>query len=136
MALLTEFSVIRSGIERVAGRGVDLPTNEVMLTRKLKHLGAAMTLHLQRLLQPHGLVEADFIALMQLFGSPGMSASPGELCGLTAQRPTNMTRIADALVRWCARDWQRARPTRATGAAWSCASPRAASVSRAPCCRN
>ena len=99
MALLTEFSAIRSGIERVAGRGVDLPTNEVMLTRKLKHLGAAMTLHLQRLLQPHGLVEADFIALMQLFGSPGMSASPGELCGLTAQRPTNMTRIADALVR-------------------------------------
>ena len=99
MALLTEFSAIRSGVERVAGRGVDLPTDEVMLARKLKHLGAAMTLRLQRLLQPHGLVEADFSALMQLFGSPSQSASPGELCGLTAQRPTNMTRIADALVR-------------------------------------
>lgn len=99
MALVAEFSLIRAGVERVSGRGVGLPVDDVMLARKVKHLGMAMTARLQRLLQPHGLVEADFSALMQLFGSPSKSASPGELCGLTAQHPTNMTRIADALVR-------------------------------------
>lgn len=99
MTLLAEFSVIREGVDRVSERGIDLPVDEVMLARKVKHLGLVMTTRLQRVLQPHGLVEADFSALMQLFGSPSRRATPGALCGLTAQHPTNMTRIADALVR-------------------------------------
>ncbi len=99
MPLLEEFAAMREGVQRIAAMCDALPVDEIMLARKLKHVGAAISARLEAVLQPHGLAEADFIALMQLFGNPGRNASPGELCGLTAQRPTNMTRIADALVR-------------------------------------
>ena len=99
MSLLDEFAAMRNGVQRIAALYSALPVDEIMLARKLKHVGAAISARFEQALQAHDLVEADFSVLMQLFGSPGRSASPGELCGLTAQRPTNMTRIGDALVR-------------------------------------
>ena len=89
---------MHGGVQRLAAQCGALPVDEIMLVRKLKHIGTSISSRLESILEPHGLAEADFIALVQLLGSPGHSASPGELCGLTAQRPTNMTRIADALV--------------------------------------
>ena len=99
MSLLDEFAAMRGGVQRIAALCSALPVDEIMLARKLKHLGAAISARFEQALQAHDLVEADFSVLMQLFGSPGRNASPSELCGLTAQRPTNMTRIGDALVR-------------------------------------
>ena len=99
MSLLDEFAAMRNGVQRIAALYSALPVDEIMLARKLKHVGAAISARFEQALQAHDLVEADFSVLMQLFGNPGRSASPGELCGLTAQRPTNMTRIGDALVR-------------------------------------
>ena len=99
MPLLDEFAAMRNGVQRIAALYSALPADEIMLARKLKHVGAAISARFEQALQAHDLVEADFSVLMQLFGNPGRSASPGELCGLTAQRPTNMTRIGDALVR-------------------------------------
>ncbi len=98
-SLSDDFAAMQAGIDRVATRVTGVPTADVLLLRMIKHLGTAMTARMERVLQPHGLAETDFSALMQLFSSPDGNASPGELCGLIAQRPTNMTRITDALVR-------------------------------------
>ena len=98
-SLSDDFAAMQAGVDRVAAQVAGVPVADVMLLRMIKHLGTAMAARMERVLQPHGLAETDFSALMQLFSSPDRSASPGELCGLIAQRPTNMTRIADALVR-------------------------------------
>ena len=98
-SLSSDFAAMQAGIDRVAARIVGVPVADVLLLRMIKHLATTMTARMERVLQPHGLAETDFSALMQLFSSADGSASPGELCGLIAQRPTNMTRITDALVR-------------------------------------
>jgi len=69
-SLSDDFAAMQAGIDRVATRVTGVPTADVLLLRMIKHLS-----------------------------SPDGNASPGELCGLIAQRPTNMTRITDALVR-------------------------------------
>jgi MarR family transcriptional repressor of emrRAB len=97
--LSSDFAAMQAGIERVSARIAGVPVADVLLLRMIKHLGTTLTARMERVLQPHGLAETDFSALMQLFSSADGGASPGELCGLIAQRPTNMTRITDALVR-------------------------------------
>jgi MarR family transcriptional repressor of emrRAB len=43
--------------------------------------------------------DSDFRTLMMLYSSEDGSATPGELCALAEQKPTNMTRIANALAK-------------------------------------
>lgn len=99
MSLAKDFASMRSGVEQVAARGIDIGVDEVMLVKMLKHLAATAIVRLERVLHPYDLAETDFTALMQLFGRPDDQVSAGALCELTAQSPTNMTRIGDALVR-------------------------------------
>jgi len=77
----------------------DLPVQEVILTRLLMLVGGTLHEQLERSLQPYGLNESDFRTLMMIYSSPNGSASPSELCEYAHQGATNMTRIANALVK-------------------------------------
>ena len=97
--LETMLQAMRSGIHRVAAKVPRLPEQEVVLARMLMVAGDLITQRLSRVLRPHGLNESDFRTLVVLFSSDDGEAYPSELCQFATQKPTNMTRIADGLVR-------------------------------------
>jgi MarR family transcriptional repressor of emrRAB len=97
--LLDYMQGIETGVGQVSHRMPALPLLDVMLVRLLSLASEGLTVHFLRVLKPHGLNESDFRVLMQLYSSPSGSAYPSELCAFVVQTPTNMTRIADALVK-------------------------------------
>jgi MarR family transcriptional repressor of emrRAB len=96
--LLDYMQGIETGVSQVSSR-MPLPVQDVMLVRLLHLAAEGLTLRFLQVLKPHGLNESDFRVLMQLYSSPSGSAYPSELCVFVVQTPTNMTRIADALVK-------------------------------------
>ena len=87
------------GIGRVKEIFPDLPVQEVILTRLLLLVGGTLLSELERNIKPYGLNDSDFRTLMMIYSSPTGSATPSELCEYAQQGPTNMTRIANALVK-------------------------------------
>jgi MarR family transcriptional repressor of emrRAB len=96
--LLDHMQGIEAGLAQVSDRMPALPQQDVMLVRLLHLAAEGLTARFLDVLKPHGLNESDFRVLMQLYSSPSGSAYPSELCVFVVQTPTNMTRIADALV--------------------------------------
>jgi MarR family transcriptional repressor of emrRAB len=87
------------GIARVREIIPDLPLPEVQLTRLLLLVGGNLLNELERKLKPYGLNDSDFRTLMMIYSSPSGSANPSELCEYAQQGATNMTRIANVLVK-------------------------------------
>jgi MarR family transcriptional repressor of emrRAB len=87
------------GIGRVGEIFPELPVQEVILTRLFLLVGGSLFGELERNLKPYGLNESDFRTLMMIYSSPNGSASPSELCEYAHQGATNMTRIANVLVK-------------------------------------
>jgi MarR family transcriptional regulator, negative regulator of the multidrug operon emrRAB len=50
-------------------------------------------------LRPYKLNDSEFRTLVMLFSRPDGTSTPSELCVFTSQGATNMTRIANALVK-------------------------------------
>ena len=87
------------GIGRVTKRIPAMPKSEVCLVRLLMLTAGALLRAFESKLKPHGLNDSDFRTLMMLYSSEDGSATPGELCVLAEQKPTNMTRIANVLAK-------------------------------------
>lgn len=87
------------GIARVREHIPELPMQEVKLTRLLLLVGGNLLDELELNLKPYGLNDSDFRTLMMIYASPSGSASPTELCEYAQQGATNMTRIANVLVK-------------------------------------
>jgi MarR family transcriptional repressor of emrRAB len=87
------------GVDRVAQRIPALPRSEVFLVRLLMLTAGALLREFESKLKPYGLNDSDFRTLMMLYSAEDGSATPGELCVLAEQKPTNMTRIANALAK-------------------------------------
>ena len=90
---------IEVGVAHVLERLPNLPVQDVMLLRLLKLVSEGLSGRFMDILKPHGLSESGFRVLMQLYSSPDGRGFPGELCSFVVQTPTNMTRIADVLVK-------------------------------------
>ncbi len=88
-----------AGIARVREHIPELPLQEVQLTRLLLLVGGNLLHELEHNLKPYGLNDSDFRTLMMIYSSPSGSASPTELCEYAQQGATNMTRIANVLVK-------------------------------------
>jgi MarR family transcriptional repressor of emrRAB len=87
------------GVARVGEFIPELPLQEVKLTRLLLLVGGTLLDELELNLKPYGLNDSDFRTLMMIYSSPSGSANPTELCEYAQQGATNMTRIANALVK-------------------------------------
>jgi MarR family transcriptional repressor of emrRAB len=87
------------GIGRVGQVIPALPAAEARLTRLLLMVGATLDEAVERELRPNKINHSDFLTLMILYSRPDGSSTPGELCEYTSQGATNMTRIANALVK-------------------------------------
>ncbi len=100
MSLLSEcIFMMDAGISHVRDAVPEMPAEEAALARLLLLVGAQLQQELEHRLKPHKLNDSEFFTLMILFSRPEGSSTPGELCVYTSQGPTNMTRIANALVK-------------------------------------
>lgn len=97
--LSEQLQSMRAGIDRIKDVVPGMPVLPVLLTRMLMTSGLLVTGELERALRPFGLSESDFRTLIMIFASPDGRAFPSELCQFASQKPTNMTRIVDGLVR-------------------------------------
>lgn len=87
------------GVGRVAQSIPGVPKSEVFLVRLLMLTSGALLREFESKLKPYGMNDSDFRTLMMIYSSEDGSATPGELCMLAEQKPTNMTRIANALAK-------------------------------------
>ncbi len=87
------------GIERVSDIIPRLPAAEARLCRLMLMTGSGLEIELEYTLKPHKLNHSEFLTLMILYSRPDGSSTPGELCEFATQGATNMTRIANTLVK-------------------------------------
>ncbi|MDQ6648107.1 MAG: MarR family transcriptional regulator [Pseudomonadota bacterium] len=87
------------GIERVSHIIPQLPAVEARLCRLMLMSGSSLETELEYKLKPHKLNHSEFLTMMVLYSRPDGSSTPGELCEFASQGATNMTRIANALVK-------------------------------------
>lgn len=100
MARLTNcITMMDEGIQRVSHIIPQLPAVEARLCRLMLMTGSALEVELEYKLKPHKLNHSEFLTLMILYSRPDGSSTPGELCEFATQGATNMTRIANALVK-------------------------------------
>jgi MarR family transcriptional repressor of emrRAB len=100
MARLGEcIAMMDEGIGRVSQVVPGMPVAEARLTRLLLMVGRTFDEAVEQALKPHEINHSDFLTLMILYSRPDGSSTPGELCEYTSQGATNMTRIANVLVK-------------------------------------
>ena len=87
------------GIGRVGQIIPQLPAPEARMCRLMLMLGSTIERELESNLKPHKLNHSEFLTLMILYSRPDGSSTPGELCEYATQGATNMTRIANTLVK-------------------------------------
>jgi MarR family transcriptional repressor of emrRAB len=92
-------SMMDAGIERVNHIIPELPAAEAKLCRLMLMTGSSLEGELEQKLKPHKLNHSEFLTLMILYSQPEGSSTPGELSEFATQGATNMTRIANALVK-------------------------------------
>lgn len=88
-----------AGIARASETVPGLPVREVVLLRLLLMTGSSVLEEIERNLKPYGMGDSDFRTLMMIYSAPNGRASPSELCDAAQQGATNMTRIANVLVK-------------------------------------
>lgn len=91
--------MMNEGIGRVSEIIPQMPAAEARLCRLMLMVGDHLEQELEFKLKPHKLNHSEFLTLMILYSRPDGSSTPGELCEYATQGPTNMTRIANALVK-------------------------------------
>lgn len=91
--------MMSEGIGRVSQIIPQMPAAEARLCRLMLMVGNGLEEELEFKLKPHKLSHSDFLTLMILYSRPDGSSTPGELCEFATQGATNMTRIANVLVK-------------------------------------
>ena len=99
VSLVNCIAMMDEGIGRVGQIIPQLPAPEARLCRLMLMLGSTIERELEFNLKPHKLNHSEFLTLMILYSRPDGSSTPGELCEYAAQGATNMTRIANTLVK-------------------------------------
>ncbi|MEO7050272.1 MAG: MarR family transcriptional regulator [Rhodanobacter sp.] len=98
-SLVNCVAMMDEGIGRVGQIITRLPAPEARLCRLMLMLGNTIERELEFNLKPHKLNHSEFLTLMILYSRPDGSSTPGELCDYATQGATNMTRIANTLVK-------------------------------------
>ncbi len=97
--LANHIAMMDEGIGRVGQIISQMPALEARTCRLILMLGGTIERELEFNLKPHKLNHSEFLTLMILYSRPDGSSTPGELCEYATQGATNMTRIANTLVK-------------------------------------
>ena len=90
---------MEQGIGRVSQIIPEMPASQAQLCRLLLIVGARLQRELELIVKPYRVNHSEFTTLMILYSRPDGCSTPGELCDLATQGATNMTRIANALLK-------------------------------------
>jgi MarR family transcriptional regulator, negative regulator of the multidrug operon emrRAB len=90
---------MESNLARLGLMMPDLPKQDVLLVRLVLFLAHDLGTMLEQAIRPYGLGEGEFRVLTALFSQPQSTAHPVDLCARASQKPANMSRITDALVK-------------------------------------
>jgi MarR family transcriptional repressor of emrRAB len=90
---------MESNLARLSLMMPELPKQEVLFVRLVLFLAHDLGTMLEQVIRPFGLGEGEFRVLTALFSQPQSTAHPGDLCARASQKPANMSRITDALVK-------------------------------------
>ena len=90
---------MREGVARMEAHMPGIPAPHISLARMLIMAGDLVGMTLEHALRPFGLSRVEFRTLAMIFAGPDGRTHPSELCQFATQKPTNMTRIIDGLVR-------------------------------------
>ena len=90
---------MEQGIGQVNQIIPEMPTAQARLCRLLLIVGGRLQRELDAIVKPFRVNHSEFTTLMILYSRPDGRSTPGELCDLAAQGATNMTRIANALLK-------------------------------------
>lgn len=93
------FTRVEEAINNCAQRTATYPRHEILLTKLYCHVYNRLTDYLNRPLKEHGLNATLFSALMQIYASPDNRISPSDLSDAIFSSRTNVTRLADELVK-------------------------------------
>lgn len=95
----SDFTASEQRIAAIADRVEHFPLQAVTLLRLMQRVQRRMQEHYNTILKPHDLNYTTYSALMMLYGSPGQTMRVSALAAATGEKPTNVTRICDELVR-------------------------------------
>lgn len=98
MSLLDRIKMLDEGVAGVRRLVPGVPKG-VELCRVLLLISEHLQAELEYKLRPHKLNDSEFRTLITLFSRPDGTSTPGEVCLFTSLGATNMTRIANALVK-------------------------------------
>ncbi|GLQ48586.1 MarR family winged helix-turn-helix transcriptional regulator [Dyella flava] len=98
MSLIDHLKRLDEGIAGIRKVIPDMP-EDAALCRTLLLLAEYMQAEFEQQLRPYKLNDSEFRTLAILLSRPDGTSTPGELCVYTSQGATNMTRIANALVK-------------------------------------
>ncbi|HEX5127779.1 MAG TPA: MarR family transcriptional regulator [Rhodocyclaceae bacterium] len=93
------FLPFERAMKELAKRMPGSPVREAILTRLMYHVNARLVEHFDDPLREYGLNQTTFTALGVLYGSPNYSLKPSELSVFMSSSRTNITRVADELVK-------------------------------------
>lgn len=99
------FKVFERGIDHVAQRFPEMPREEVILTRLYFFVFRRLNDRLNRVLAEHNLNTTTMLALVMIYARPEGKINPSDLSLSMISSKTNITRLADDLVRqgWVSR---------------------------------
>lgn len=93
------FAVIEANITRVAKRLQNVPVQDIVLVRLIKHLSARLGAHVGDAVRPTGINEVGFRTLMMLYANAEQGVHPSQLSEASSESRANITRICDELQR-------------------------------------
>ncbi|MDT0498060.1 MarR family transcriptional regulator [Algiphilus sp. W345] len=96
--LATHISIMVAGIDRVSQLMPGMPKQLMVLARLILIISRRFEERLAHELAPHRLNQSELITLMFLCSRPDGVSTPGELCAVTWESTSNMTRIGNALI--------------------------------------
>jgi MarR family transcriptional repressor of emrRAB len=98
MSLVQQIKMLDEGVAGVRKIIPEVP-KDVSTCRMLVLISEHLQAELEHKLRPHKLNDSEFRTLITLFSRPDGTSTPGEVCLFTSLGVTNMTRIANALVK-------------------------------------
>lgn len=96
--LTHQISVMEQSLLRLKQLMPEMPVLQVLISRLLVMMGREQSAMMEKQLQPYGLTELEFRALVLVYAQREVGAFPGDLCVNIGQSPATITRLTDALV--------------------------------------
>lgn len=96
--LTHQIEVVERNLVRLKQLMPQMPVLQILISRLLVMMGREQSAMLERRLQPYGLTDLEFRALILVYAQRDSGAFPGDLCVNLGQSPATITRLTDALV--------------------------------------